>query len=95
MDANGFLESLDRQWLACLQAMRDGLDVPPATLYRLEGQCEAAIALGLVDAATLQQRLDAHSEAILGELPQAPGGEGRIRLALKMVTAPVYPSSKA
>lgn len=93
MDANGFLQSLDQQIAACLQVMRDGLDVPPATLYRLEGQCEAAIALGLIGRDALQAQVNAHYRALLGEVPQA-ADDGRIRLPLRMTVAPVYPSTQ-
>ncbi|TNF34954.1 MAG: hypothetical protein EP312_04985 [Gammaproteobacteria bacterium] len=94
MDANGFLQQLDQAIIACLQAMRDGLDVPPATRYRLEGQIEAAIALGFLTADTARQRVDGHYRAVLGEVPLQPEQDGRVRLPLRMRVAPVYPSTR-
>jgi len=94
MDANGFLQQLDQAIIACLHAMQDGLDVPPATRYRLEGQVEAAITLGFITAEAAQQRIDAHYLAVLGEVPMQPEQDGRVRLPLRMRVAPVYPSTK-
>ena len=94
MDTHGFLLQLDQHIVACITAMRDGLDVPPATRYRLEGQMESAIALGLIERAAMQAQVDAHYRTLLGEVPVKPVLDERVCLPLRMTAAPVYPSTK-
>jgi hypothetical protein len=95
MDANGFLAQLDQHIVACINAMREGLDVPPATRYRLEGQIESAIALGLIERAVIQAQIDAHYQALLGAVPERAARDACVRLPLRMQTAPVYPGTKS
>lgn len=75
---------------------QQGLDIPPADLYRLEGFIEAGLLMGIVDAPEIKQALIDGAQQHLGtEIAEFYRQDYRLILHLRMHQAPVYPSSKA
>lgn len=80
-----FLREIETRINACREAVARGDDVPPATLYRLEG----AIDLGLRCELATREQID----ALVPAENRLSGTADGYRLCFPMHTAPVYPTT--
>ncbi len=93
MDSQAFIDDLRKRLRAFFTEQAQGWDVPPATLYRLEGAMASAVQLGLVSEAELRGYLLHLAEEFLDEnLQGIYRNDRQLLLHLHMHEAPVYPS---
>ncbi len=89
-----FLEELDHRLRSFFEEQEAGFDVPPATLYRLEGAMETAVQLGVIGQLQLRDKLLALAEEFLPQpLQEIYRADTRLALHLHMAEAPVYPGT--
>ncbi|MDF1691575.1 MAG: hypothetical protein P1U47_04330 [Zhongshania sp.] len=90
-----------REELACkltqfFSDQQQGLDIPPAQLYRLEGYIEAGILVGFITEPEIKQNLIDHAKQYLNsDVAEFYRQDYRLILHLRMATAPVYPGNKS
>lgn len=95
-DVVGYLAELDAKLLAFFKDQAEGLDIPPALLYRIEGFIEAGLAAKLISPQEIRGRLCELAERYVHEEVAALyHGDERFILHMHMPEAPVYPSSKS
>ncbi len=88
-----FLNDLECRLRSFFAEQAAGFDVPPATLYRLEGAMDAAVQLGAISQQQLREKILALAEEFLPEpLQHIYRPDSRLLLHLHMAEAPVYPS---
>ncbi|WP_373077934.1 hypothetical protein [Zhongshania sp.] len=73
---------------------QQGLDIPPAQLYRIEGFIEAGLLAGFITELGLKQTLvDSAKQYLNVEVADFYQQDYRLILHMRMHEAPVYPSS--
>ncbi|MFQ3199454.1 MAG: hypothetical protein ACI9SK_000161 [Zhongshania sp.] len=91
-----YLAELETRLNGFFSDQADGLDIPPALLYRLEGFIDAGIMLAFISATDMKKRLTALAEHYAGaDAAAIYENDDRIILHLLMPEAPVYPSTKS
>ena len=103
MQEQAFFAQLDSRLETLIQSVHDGRDAPPMERYRVEGLMQAAIVLGLADAAALYQRMDELHERVVGQriadyyadgMDYQPAPDATsVTIPLWMARAPVKPST--
>lgn len=95
-DTSNYLAELEARLLAFFEDQAEGLDIPPAVLYRLEGFIEAGVIAKLINASDLKSRLCELAERYAStEVVALYRSDERLILHLHMPEAPVYPSKKS
>jgi hypothetical protein len=75
---------------------QQGLDIPPAQLYRLEGFIEAGLLMAYVTEVEIKNQLISGAEKYLNaKIAAFYQQDFRLILHMRMHEAPVYPSSSA
>jgi hypothetical protein len=95
-DVSNYLAELEARLLAFFEDQADGLDIPPAVLYRLEGFIEAGVIAKFINAAEIKSRLCELAQRYANtEVAALYRSDERLILHLHMPEAPVYPSKKS
>ena len=90
----GYRAELSQKIQQFFSDQQQGLDIPPADLYRLEGFIDAGLLLGLIFDTELKQELVDGAEQYLNTVvADFYRQDYRLILHLRMHEAPVYPSS--
>lgn len=90
-----YLAELETRLNTFFSDQAEGLDIPPALLYRLEGFIDAGIMVAFISAADIKKRLTTLAEHYAGaEAAAIYENDDRVILHLLMPEAPVYPSTK-
>ncbi|MEX1670703.1 hypothetical protein AB4876_17415 [Zhongshania guokunii] len=91
-----YLEELSCKLTQFFSDQRDGLDIPPAQLYRLEGFIEAGILVRFITESEVKQDLiDRAKQYLSHDVAEFYRQDYRLILHLRMPIAPVYPSNKS
>ncbi|AKH69891.1 hypothetical protein IMCC21906_02228 [Spongiibacter sp. IMCC21906] len=94
--AAAFYDILRPKLQAFFDDQKEGLDIPPGVLYRLEGQMQLGVEMNLIDEVSLRKNLVEMAESVLGsEAAQCYRDDHRLILHLQMPAAPVHPSTGA
>lgn len=88
-----YLAELDARLELFFSDQADGLDIPPAILYQLEGFIDAGVVSGFMTRSDIKARLVALAKRYAdADTVAVYENDNRIILHLRMSDAPVYPS---
>lgn len=97
MNESDFRQSLHEHLATFFADQAQGLDIPPAILYRLEGRIALGIELGLTSVAKVRQTVATLAAEHLGteaaRCYSDVAGDEPVVLHLHMAEAPVFPST--
>ena len=94
--ANDFCAQLFEKIHSFFSDQQQGLDIPPAQLYRLEGFIEAGLIAGFVLESEVKKTfIDCAEQYFNTEIADFYRKDYRLILHMRMSEAPVYPSSNA
>jgi len=92
--AKDFCAQLSEKINCFFSDQQQGLDIPPAELYRLEGFIEAGLLAGFILESEVKQRfIDGAEQYLSTEIADFYRQDYRLILHMRMNEAPVYPSS--
>lgn len=92
MDQAAFMGLIEQRLLDIFNRYQQGLEVPPATVFRTEGLLEAAVHLAYVSEAAAKQLINKNYHQVFNR-DLVDFGDGLL-IPVQMDRAPVYPSKK-